>query len=227
MSLHFHLSMNFELEYDTPTEIVNVFTKKMNGNKLSEDDKKIFPRGYDLEYLLEPKTKINDGGLETFQFKKQDSISYPEYRKAEEGYYYFHLSSNIHDDSFYQGGYEFICWISQYSRNNGFIGYYKETLSENVNLIFVNHGEVIIQKAEKYGIFELKPELFDMPPVNKKKKRLKEDLDRYLEFPNYEAALNSANELIEMNPEDEYLISIRKYINEKIDEERKRTANKV
>ena len=66
-----------------------------------------------------------------------------------------------------------------------------------------------------------------MPPVNKKKKRLKEDLDRYLEFPNYEAALNSANELIEMNPEDEYLISIRKYINEKIDEERKRTANKV
>ena len=62
MGMYFHLSMNIELGYDTPKAVIEIFDKKMNGMKLTEKEKGIFPLGIDLEHFFNPKIDFARGG---------------------------------------------------------------------------------------------------------------------------------------------------------------------
>lgn len=214
MSLHFNLNLNIEFGYDTPKGVINLFEKKMKGLKWDEKDKQIIPFENDIEYLFNTEKNLREQCLQTFHFQKQDYIGYPEFRKFESDFYCFHLSRTIIDDGFYQGGYELIVWLAQFSRINGYLGEYHEPESKEVNLLFVKYGKVTVRRVRSESMFEMSVEDFQIESIDKSKMKIYDEVKNAIYSSNYNFAEIKINELLNIDPENKNFKKVKEFIEE-------------
>jgi len=215
MSLHFNLNLNFELTYDTPKDIIELFQTKMKGLPWSKAQKSVIPFNFEIEYLFDTEISQREMCLQTFHFQKQDYLQFPKFRELENDFYNFHLSRTIGDDGFYQGCYHLIVWLAQYSRTNSFIGEYHETESNEVKLLFVKNGEVTVQKISSDSLFSMSPKDFDLADPDIKKSRTFEMLENAISGQNYEFAKHKIEQLIEWYPENKNYRNIKMWLDAK------------
>ena len=161
MGSYINLTLNLEFDFETPKEIINLFDKKIAGEKWNENDKKVIPFEYDIESIFETLTSSTYQCLNVFYFQKQEYQSIHSLK----GLYYFHLSCTTKDGSFYQDGYfEMIIWLAQFSPNDRYIGEFHKEESKTVNLLFCESG-IVTMKPVKFGkedVFKLLASDFDM-----------------------------------------------------------------
>jgi len=215
MSLHFNLNLSIELSYDTPNEIIDLFKKKVNGQKWNKEDKKIIPFDNEIEYLFELGKSLREQCLQTFHFQKQDYLKFAEFRNLENEFYCFHLSRTIGDDGFYQGGYELIVWLAKHSRTNGYMGEYHEPESNELNLLFVQNGVVTVQKTRGESIYQMSSADFDFEPPDTTKMKRIIDLNTAIDNQNWNFAEMKIDELISQDPNSENYKNIKQYLIEK------------
>jgi len=215
MSLHFNLNINIELSYDTPNGIIEIFKKKMNGEIWNERDKSKIPFQNEIEYLFEIDKYQREQCLQTFHFQKQEYLKHPEFRKLEDEFYCFHLSRTILDDGFYQGGYELIVWLANYSRTNGYIGEYHEPESKEINLLFTKNGIVTVRRVRDESIFKMSSTDFNFDKPNTVKLKRIEDMNNAINNQNWNFAKIKIDELLKSDQENENYKSIKKYLENK------------
>lgn len=213
MSIHHNLNLNMEFRYDTPKGVINLFEKKMKGLKWDKKDKQIIPFGSDIEHFFDTEKHLREQCLQTFHFQKQDYLGCPEFRKFEGEFYCFHLSRTIRD--IYQGVYELIVWLAQFSRTNGYLGEYHEPESNEVNLIFGNYGKVTVKSVSSDRIFQMSVEDFEIKPVDQHKIRIYDEVKDAIYSSNYSFAEIKINELLSIEPEDENFQKVKKFIEER------------
>ena len=223
MSLHFNLNLNIEFGYDTPKGVINLFEKKMKRLNWEEKDKQIIPFQNEIEYLFDTNKYLREQCLQTFHFQKQEYLGCPEFRKFESEFYCFHLSRTINDDGFYQGGYELIVWLAQFSRTNGYLGEFHEPESRNIRLLFCEYGIVTVQATESKKVFKMSPKDFNMAAIDMTKKRIYDEFKAAFYSTNYKRAEEKIEELIEIEPQNFDFKKLKEFIKEK----RNTTANKA